>query len=457
MAAVVRPIVGITAYYERRVRWGAWELPAALVPWDYVAAVEAGGGRPLLVPPSDDGVDETLDALDALLFSGGSDLDPSLYGAEPHPETTGVVERRDRAELALLRAALERDLPGARRLPRLAAAQRRARRRSRPAPAGAGRPRPPQAHARRLRRPRRRDRPRQPPRRAARRPRRRQVAPPPGDRRASASACASSRGPTTARPRPSRTRGGRSPSASCGTRRRARTGRSSRRSSTRLRATAPPAAERLPEQLVHPRDAVVEDRVELPPHPRLDQRAARRAIADVVVDLRAAAAGRQAVRVLPEQVRAAQLDVDEAARRRPLADLRQPPQGDAVQPQPVPDQSAGAELGGRVDDPERQPRRRDRLEVRRVGEERERLVGRARRRPPSARASGRAGSGWPDVLERAEAQLGRVVERGLVDEPHVLVAARLDEGVVRLARLPPVDARDSRPGISTSRSNSVPR
>ena len=107
----MRPIVGITANHAPAARWGPWELPAALLPWDYVAAVEAAGGRPLLVPPSDDGVDETLAAVDALVFSGGSDLDPSLYGQEPHRETTGVVERRDRGELALLRAALERDLP----------------------------------------------------------------------------------------------------------------------------------------------------------------------------------------------------------------------------------------------------------------------------------------------------------------------------------------------------------
>jgi putative glutamine amidotransferase len=49
--------------------------------------------------------------LDGILFSGGSDLDPELYGAELHPETTGVREERDRAEMALLTAALERDMP----------------------------------------------------------------------------------------------------------------------------------------------------------------------------------------------------------------------------------------------------------------------------------------------------------------------------------------------------------
>ena len=49
--------------------------------------------------------------LDAVIFSGGEDLDPETYGADPHPETTGVSPERDRAEVALLRAALERDMP----------------------------------------------------------------------------------------------------------------------------------------------------------------------------------------------------------------------------------------------------------------------------------------------------------------------------------------------------------
>ncbi len=81
------------------------------MPVDYVRAVEHAGGRPLLVPPSESGVEETLDALDGLIFSGGSDLDPALYGQEPHPETRGVVAERDRAELELLQAALARDMP----------------------------------------------------------------------------------------------------------------------------------------------------------------------------------------------------------------------------------------------------------------------------------------------------------------------------------------------------------
>jgi putative glutamine amidotransferase len=106
----MRPLIGITSYAEE-IRWGVWTEEAALVPLAYVRAVEEAGGRPLVVPPSRDGVEETLAALDGVVFSGGGDLDPELYGAEPHDETDVPRQERDAAELHLLEAALERDMP----------------------------------------------------------------------------------------------------------------------------------------------------------------------------------------------------------------------------------------------------------------------------------------------------------------------------------------------------------
>lgn len=106
----MKPLIGITTY-EQSARWGVWELPAALIPTAYVDAVERAGGRPLLVPPTDEGVEETLDALDGVVFSGGADVDPAAYGADPHPETDVPQAHRDAGELALLVAALDRDMP----------------------------------------------------------------------------------------------------------------------------------------------------------------------------------------------------------------------------------------------------------------------------------------------------------------------------------------------------------
>ena len=107
---MARPLIGITSYAEE-VRWGVWKEDAAVVPLAYVRAVESAGGRPLVVPPAPEGVAETLDALDGVIFSGGADLDPGLYDAQPHPETDDPREARDKAELELLRAALDRDMP----------------------------------------------------------------------------------------------------------------------------------------------------------------------------------------------------------------------------------------------------------------------------------------------------------------------------------------------------------
>lgn len=104
------PLIGITTYAQR-ARWGVWDLPAALIPLDYVDSVERAGGRAVLLPPSEDGVEETLEVLDGIVFSGGADVDPAHYGAEAHPETDEPQARRDAGELALMKAALARDLP----------------------------------------------------------------------------------------------------------------------------------------------------------------------------------------------------------------------------------------------------------------------------------------------------------------------------------------------------------
>jgi gamma-glutamyl-gamma-aminobutyrate hydrolase PuuD len=106
----MKPLIGITTYAQD-ARWGVWHLPAALIPLDYVDAIERAGGRAILVPPSEEGIDETLSALDGIVFSGGADVDPARYDAEAHPETDTPQARRDAGEMALLHAALERDMP----------------------------------------------------------------------------------------------------------------------------------------------------------------------------------------------------------------------------------------------------------------------------------------------------------------------------------------------------------
>src|SRR3984885_4042586 len=102
------PLIGISAYCER-ARWGAWDQPAIVLPRRYADRVAAAGGVPVLPPVA--GIEDALERLDGLLLSGGGDIDPGRYGAEPAPQLTSVREERDTAEFALLSAAQERHLP----------------------------------------------------------------------------------------------------------------------------------------------------------------------------------------------------------------------------------------------------------------------------------------------------------------------------------------------------------
>jgi putative glutamine amidotransferase len=103
-----RPVIGLTTYAEE-ARFGLNDTFAAVLPLSYVHAVHASGGRAVLVTPDDPDTD-VLDGLDGIMFTGGSDVDPALYGEAPHP-TSHVKPERDAAELMLMRAALAADLP----------------------------------------------------------------------------------------------------------------------------------------------------------------------------------------------------------------------------------------------------------------------------------------------------------------------------------------------------------
>jgi putative glutamine amidotransferase len=103
-----RPVIGLTTYAEE-ARFGLNDTFAAVLPLSYVRAVHASGGRAVLITPDAPDTD-ALDGLDAILFTGGSDVDPAFYGETPQP-TAYVKPERDAAELLFLRAAIDADLP----------------------------------------------------------------------------------------------------------------------------------------------------------------------------------------------------------------------------------------------------------------------------------------------------------------------------------------------------------
>ncbi|WP_244269095.1 gamma-glutamyl-gamma-aminobutyrate hydrolase family protein [Mycobacterium parascrofulaceum] len=113
MNAPGRPVVGLTSYLER-VQTGIWDIPAGYLPADYFQGVVAAGGAAVLLPPQPvdpETVGAVLDSLDALVITGGYDLDPAAYGQQPHPSTDQPRGDRDAWEFALLRGALDRGLP----------------------------------------------------------------------------------------------------------------------------------------------------------------------------------------------------------------------------------------------------------------------------------------------------------------------------------------------------------
>src|SRR6266487_3352409 len=103
-----RPVIGLTTYAEA-VRFGLQDTFAAVLPLSYVRAVHASGGRAVLTTPDAPDVD-VLEGLDAIIFTGGSDVDPALYGETAHP-TAYLKPERDAAEVLLMQAAIAADLP----------------------------------------------------------------------------------------------------------------------------------------------------------------------------------------------------------------------------------------------------------------------------------------------------------------------------------------------------------
>jgi putative glutamine amidotransferase len=111
---VARPLVGIPTPVEHAAWAGVWQADAAVVAMMYVEAVQRAGGVAVLLPPDAHLVEqpqEILAGLDALMLAGGADLDPGTYGAAAHHKTRGAAGLRDAFELALVRGAIERDLP----------------------------------------------------------------------------------------------------------------------------------------------------------------------------------------------------------------------------------------------------------------------------------------------------------------------------------------------------------
>lgn len=99
-----RPVVGLTANFGEK----GSEIAEA-----YYQSVRLSGGVPVIIPASEDlgGMEELLSHLDAIVFTGGGDINPLLLGEEPVPQMGGINRKRDVQELVLMRRALDKQMP----------------------------------------------------------------------------------------------------------------------------------------------------------------------------------------------------------------------------------------------------------------------------------------------------------------------------------------------------------
>ena len=104
----MKPVIGFVFSIDMENRPNKYVLN---VP--YVAAVIRAGGIPLPIPVDGDPSRalDYIDMIDGLLLPGGEDVTPFIYGEEPVPQVTYMIEDKDRMEMELIRLAMERKKP----------------------------------------------------------------------------------------------------------------------------------------------------------------------------------------------------------------------------------------------------------------------------------------------------------------------------------------------------------
>ena len=117
-ARMTRPLIGVTVSEIRQkvevqvVLHGEPTQTEMTLGLPYMLAVEQAGGLPVALSPlASQSVDPLVEHLSGLLLTGGPDLDPACYGAQPGPQTGPTDRSVDQFELSLCRAAYLRGMP----------------------------------------------------------------------------------------------------------------------------------------------------------------------------------------------------------------------------------------------------------------------------------------------------------------------------------------------------------
>ena len=104
----MKPIIGLTSTFDSTVRRGIF-----MINREYINAIVESGGIPIVIPnlENTEDIDEYIDMLDGIIFTGGEDIAPQYFNEEPVREVTEISTNRDLTELALFKGAYDKGIP----------------------------------------------------------------------------------------------------------------------------------------------------------------------------------------------------------------------------------------------------------------------------------------------------------------------------------------------------------
>lgn len=102
----MKPIIGIVPAFDEEKKY-------YFLNEDNVKAIEQSGGNPVLLPYFNDekNIHPLLSLIDGLYLTGGYDIDPTLFGEEPHPNLGVITRVRDDFEIVIIQKVLALDKP----------------------------------------------------------------------------------------------------------------------------------------------------------------------------------------------------------------------------------------------------------------------------------------------------------------------------------------------------------
>lgn len=104
---MTKPVIGVTpSANDNKLGVRTHNLAA-----DYTQAIERAGGTPVILPLHVQDTNALLDLLDGIVFSGGGDIDATLFNQKNHETVSGIDEERDSFEIKMMESAFARDMP----------------------------------------------------------------------------------------------------------------------------------------------------------------------------------------------------------------------------------------------------------------------------------------------------------------------------------------------------------